>query len=116
MKLCGGEVLGIFTKIGITFSYGIKIKNLLACWKVCYEGCVMIGSRFSSRFSTISSSYDLQKCTQASWYRLVQLSKIDTSSLMWSCFDLDWSSCMSKWFDPGGISLACKLILTESDD
>ena len=54
--------------------------------------------------------------TQASWYRLVQLRKIDTSSLMWSCFDSNWSSYMSNWFNPSGISLACKLILNESDD
>ena len=35
------KFLGIFTKIGITFSYVIKITKFLARWKACYEGYVM---------------------------------------------------------------------------
>ena len=37
-------------------------------------------------------------------------------SCMSSWFDLDWLSCMSNWFDTGGLSLVCRLILTESVD
>ena len=35
------KFLGIFTKIGITFSYGIEITKLLARWKACYEDYVV---------------------------------------------------------------------------
>lgn len=31
-------------------------------------------------------------------------------------FDLDWLSCMSSWFDSGGQSLVCIVILTQLDD
>ena len=54
--------------------------------------------------------------TQAAWYRLVQLSKIGTSCLMCNWFHLDWLNCMSSWVDPGGLSLVCKLRLTELVD
>ena len=33
--------MGIFTKIGITFSYGIDITKFLSHWKACYEGYVI---------------------------------------------------------------------------
>ena len=42
---------------------------------------------------------------QASWYRLVQLSRIDMGCLMCSWLDSHWMSCMSSWFDSGGLSL-----------
>ena len=35
---------------------------------------------------------------------------------MCSLFDLDWLSCMSSWFDPGGLSLVYRLRLTDSVD
>ena len=53
--------LGIVTKIGITFSYRIRITNFLARWKYCYEGYVMTWYRVSFGFYTFSSSCDLQK-------------------------------------------------------
>ena len=47
---------------------------------------------------------------------LVQLRNIGTSCLMCSWFDSDWPSCMSSWFDPGGLSLVCRIRLTELVD
>ena len=73
--------MGIFTKIDITISYGIGITKLFAHQKYCYEGYVMTSYRVYFGLSTISSSYDLQKGTQASWYRLVQLSRLAHVSL-----------------------------------
>ena len=52
--------MGIFTKIGITFSYGIKITKFLASWKYCYKVYVMIGYKVYFGFYTIYSSCDLQ--------------------------------------------------------
>ena len=47
---------------------------------------------------------------------LVQLRKIDIGCLMCSWFDSDWVSCMSNWFDPGGISFLCRIRWIESVD
>ena len=55
------KFLGIFTKIGITFSYGIKITKLLAHWKYCYEGYLVTRSRVYFGFSIFSSYFDLRK-------------------------------------------------------
>ena len=54
--------------------------------------------------------------TEATWYMLAQLRRIDISFLMCSWFDLDWLSCMSSWFDPGGMSLVCIQRLTKAFD
>ena len=55
------KFLGIFTKIGITFSYKIEITKFLARWKACYEGYVVTGSRVYFGLSIGFSSYDIQK-------------------------------------------------------
>ena len=55
------KFLGIFTKIGITFSYGIRITKFLVHWKACYTHYVIKGSRFSFGLYIIYSYYDIQK-------------------------------------------------------
>ena len=65
------KFLGIFTKIDITLSYGIKITKLLARWKACYEGYVMKRSRIYFGLSTIYSSCDIHKgMVHSSWFLL----------------------------------------------
>ena len=62
MRNCVTEkFLGIFTKIDISFSFGIGITKFLARWKACDKGYVMTGSRDYFGFSIVSSSCDLQK-------------------------------------------------------
>ena len=58
------KFVGIFTKISITFSYGIGITKLLSCWKSCYEGYVVTWSRNYFGFSNIYSSCDIHKGMQ----------------------------------------------------
>ena len=55
------KVMGIFTKTGITFSYGIEITKFLARWKYCYQGYVVTWSRDYFGFYIVSSSCDLRK-------------------------------------------------------
>ena len=62
----------------------------------------------SDQFIILTQVYDWFGIgTQWSWYRLVQLSRIGTSCLMCSWYESDWMSCMSSWFDLGGLSLVC---------
>ena len=55
------KCLGIFTKIGITFSYGTRITKFLACWKYCYDRYVVAWYRAYFGLSIVSSSCDLRK-------------------------------------------------------
>ena len=52
----------IFTKIDISFSYGIGIEKLLAGWKYCNEEYVVKGSIVYFYFSIVSWSCDIRKC------------------------------------------------------
>ena len=53
--------MGIFTKIGITFSYGIEITKFLAHWKSYYEGYVVTWSTVYFGFYIVYLYFDLQK-------------------------------------------------------
>ena len=91
------KFFGIFTKIGITFSYRTSITKFLAHWKYCYEGYVMTRYRVSFGLYSISSSCDRQKV----WFIFLGFS-CDDICLSWIEFIFDiiiWSSILVYIFE-----------------
>ena len=103
LKLCAGGIfrhiweLKRFTKIDITFSYGIRITKFLARWKACCEGYVMRWSRLSLVFLLFLHLVIFKKV----WFMLLGFS-CDGTCLSWIEFIFDlsmWASILVYLFE-----------------